>query len=230
MIYYLSLEDLQNKETLEKYIYPNMQENYYWSDDYSIEFYIQAAKCGFITTSMYYQDKFILLPEIQYEYAVLEFDKIKIPKKVKKLIDKQEYTFSINKKFNEVLNRIKNYHKDSWLNDDYITILNNIYNYNTTKENFELMSIEICDKKNNFLVAGELGYRINSNYTSLTGFTTKEKKYNNWGKLQLVLLNEYLKNNDYKYWNLGHPQLKYKIDLGAQILSREDFLQKFDIK
>lgn len=61
-----------------------MEENYYWSDDYSPEFYIEAAKSGFITTSMYFEDRFILLPEIQYEYAILDFDEIKIPRKVKK--------------------------------------------------------------------------------------------------------------------------------------------------
>jgi len=129
MIYYLTLEDLKDKNILENYIYANMNENYYWSDDYSVEFYIQAAKCGFITTSMYYEDKFILLPEIQYEYAVLDFDEIKVPKKVKKLIKEQNYTFLINNDFDKVLNNIKNYHKDSWVNDDYISILNNIRSY-----------------------------------------------------------------------------------------------------
>ncbi|WP_052502731.1 hypothetical protein [Halarcobacter anaerophilus] len=59
-----------------------MTENYYWSDDFSAQFYMKAAECGFITTSMYTQNgDFVLLPEIQFEYAVLNFDEIIINKK-----------------------------------------------------------------------------------------------------------------------------------------------------
>jgi len=89
--------------------------------------------------------------------------------------------------------------------------------------------VEIRDNSNNFLVSGEIGYKIGSIYTSLSGFTNKEKKYNNWGKLQLVLLNNYLKENGYSYWNLGHPHLQYKIDLGAKVYSRKDFLHNWYI-
>lgn len=204
-----------------------MDENYYWSDDYSCEFYIQAARAGFITTSMYHEDKFILLPEIQFEYAVLDFDEIKIPKKVKKLIKKGDFKFSINKNFDKVSNKIRNYHKDSWLTQEYIKILDNIRSYSKAIKNFELISVEIYDKNNDFLVSGELGYRVGKTYTSLTGFTSKEKKYNNWGKLQLVLLNYYLKENSYKFWNLGHPQLQYKLELGAKVYSRKEFLTRW---
>ncbi len=63
-----------------------MEENYYWSDDFSEEFYIKAAQSGFITTSMYKDGNFLLLPEIQFDYAILDFNDIKIPKKVQKLL------------------------------------------------------------------------------------------------------------------------------------------------
>jgi len=50
------------------------------------------------------------------------------------------------------------------------------------------MLIELIDKQTHRIVAGEISYAINSTYTSLTGFFTREKRYNNWDKLQLVLL------------------------------------------
>lgn len=204
-----------------------MQENYYWSDDYSPEFYIKAATCGFITTSMYTKEgDFVLLPEIQYEYALLDFDDIRINKKVKKIINEKKYIFSINNRFDEVLYNLKTYHKDSWLNSDYINILKNI-KFNKLNENFKLISVEVCEKETKRLISGEIGYKIGKTYTSLSGFTTKEKKYNNWGKLQLVLLSDYLKDNGLNIWNLGHPQLQYKIDLGAKIYNRADFLAKW---
>lgn len=205
-----------------------MEENYYWSDDFSNEFYIKAAQCGFITTSMYKNNEFFLLPEIQFDYAIMDFENIKIPKKVSKLLTEDNYIFTINEKFDEVLNKIKNYHKESWINTEYIKILKNIKNDNNKLINFKIMSIEVSEKENNLLISGEIGYQIGNTYTSLSGFTTKNKKYNNWGKLQLVLLNKFLKENNYAFWNLGHPQLLYKLDLGAKIYTREAFIKRWN--
>lgn len=225
MIYYLTLENLEDETILNDYIYSNMTENYYWSDDYSPEFYVKAAQCGFITTSMYQNDMFILLPEIQFSYAVLDFDEIIIPKKVSKLIKENKYKLSVNERFDEVLQKIKTYHKDSWMKDEYINIVNQVNKIYNQNKNFKFYSIELIEKETNLLISGEIGYQVGSTYTSLTGFTTKDKKYNNCGKLQLVLLNYYLKENNFKLWNLGHPQLQYKIDLGAKVYNRKDFLK-----
>lgn len=202
-----------------------MKENYYWSDDLSCEFYIEAAKKGFITTSMYYKEEFVLLPEIQFDYAVLHFDDIKVPRKVKKLIKENNYILDISQNLEKVLDKINAYHPNSWLTQEYINILNNIKINSSLYENFNLFSIELYEKNDKKLISGEIGYQIGSIYTSLSGFTTKNKKYNNWGKLQLVLLNDYLKSNNYKMWNLGHPQLQYKTDLGAKIYNRKEFLE-----
>ena len=218
------MKDLNNETVLNEYIYPNMEENYYWTDDFSNEFYIKAAKCGFITTSMYKKKEFLLLPEIQFDYAILDFKDIKIPNKVTKILKKNNYLFSINNHFDEVCQRIKTYHDDSWLKDEYISILKNINNSNIIHDNFDLISVEVSDLETNELISGEIGYKINNIYTSLTGFRNKEKKYNNWGKLQLILLNNYLEKEGYRFWNLGHPQLQYKIDLGAKVYNRKDFL------
>lgn len=204
-----------------------MEENYYWSDDLSNEFYIKAAQCGFITTSMYKHKEFFLLPEIQFDYAIMDFENIKIPKKVSKLLKEENYLFSINKKFDEVLEKIKAYHDESWIKDEYIKILNNIKKDNNKEIDFKLLSIEVSEKETNLLISGEIGYKIGNIYTSLSGFTTKSKRYNNWGKLQLVLLNKYLEENSYKFWNLGHPQLLYKLDLGARIYTREEFIKRW---
>lgn len=204
-----------------------MEENYYWSDDFSKEFYIESAKKGFITTSMYKNRKFFLLPEIQFDYAIMDFDNIHISKKVSKLLKSNKYIFSINQKFEEVLERIKDYHSESWMKDEYIQILKDIKTNENEKNNFKLMSIEISDNETNELISGEIGYKIGKTYTSLTGFTKREKKYNNWGNLQLVKLNFYLKENGYSFWNLGHPQLLYKINLGAKIYTRDQFLTRW---
>ena len=99
--------------------------------------------------------------------------------------------------------------------------------YKDPNINFELLSIELWDKSKTILIAGEIGYKTGSVYTSLTGFCLKDKKYNNFGKLQMVLLALYLENNDYSFWNLGHPYMQYKFDLGAISFSREEFLKRW---
>jgi len=88
-------------------------------------------------------------------------------------------------------------------------------------------------KKNNlcliicYYLAGEIGYIIGSTYTSLSGFSIKEKQYSNWGKLQMVLLSKYLDTNNFSFWNLGHPYMQYKLDMGAKVLSRIEFLERW---
>lgn len=223
-IYYLDNATISDESLVDTYIYPNMELNYYWSDDFSPDFYAKLAHAGFITTSMYdINEQLVLLPEIQFEYAVLDFENLHISKKVKKLLTQNHYRFEINMNLEEVLNRIEAYHNPSWLVQEYKTIL--LESAKNPSKNFEIMSVELYDKSK--LVAGEVGYKIGATYTSLTGFFTKKIIYNNWGKLQLVLLAKYLEENNYDFWNLGHASLQYKIDLGAKILSRSDFLVRW---
>lgn len=180
------------------------------------------AKAGFISTSMYdNEDNAILLPEIQFDYAVLHFEDLHISKKVNKLLKRNDYTFTINTKFQEVMNKINGYHEISWLSLEYQQML--LDTKQAFHENFEVVSIEL-NNSDNELISAEIGYTIGTTYTSLTGFCNREKAYNNWGKLQLVLLSQYLQTKGFDFWNLGHASLQYKIDLGAKIYSREDFL------
>jgi len=226
-IYYLKNEDITNHEILFTHIYSNMQSNYYWSDDFSEEFYVNLAYAGFICVSNYIDDKFILLPEIQFEYAVLDFKDLYISKKVKKLLKNNEYHFSINEHFEDLLSKIELYHENCWLSGKYLELIKNLKNYQNRSMPFKLLCIELTCKKTNELIAGELGYVIGSTYTSLTGFCNKSKEYNNWGTLQLVLLAQYLEQEEFSFWNLGHARMDYKLKLGAKVYSRVDFLNRW---
>ena len=64
---------------------------------------------------------------------------------------------------------------------------------------------------------------IGKTYTSLSGFSKKNKEYSNYGTAQLVLLGKYLKDNDFSLWSLGHD-IPYKRALGAEVCEREGFL------
>lgn len=227
-IYYLNKELLEDNGYFQEVICSNTQNNYYWSDDWSQEFYISLAKAGFISTSYDTKNGLVLLPELQFDYAVLDFKDLHISKNVKKLLNSNKYIFSKNTQFEKVLDSIDNLHKYNWLKDKYRKLLTSLYISNDIREDFKVMSFELVCSKTNKLVAGEVGYKTGNIYTSLSGFSLRDKEYNNFGTLQLVLLAQYLEQNGYSFWNLGHPHMEYKKKLGAKVYSRDEFLNRFN--
>ena len=77
-IYNLTYNNLRDPAYLVDVIYPHMQKNYYWSDDFSPWYYIAQAKAGFIAVTDTYEDEELLLPEIQFSYALLDFKDLHI--------------------------------------------------------------------------------------------------------------------------------------------------------
>ncbi|MFT7004338.1 MAG: Leu/Phe-tRNA-protein transferase [Sulfurimonas sp.] len=226
-IYYLTQEKLNDKIYFEKQICLDMKNSYYWSDDWSEEFYTELAIAGFISTSFDTKTGLVLLPELQYNYSILDFENLHISKKVQKLINKDNYVFSINTRFNEVLEQISSQHKYNWLKDEYLQLLKNLYT-NKKDNNFQIISIEVISRDSKELIAGEVGYIIGSIYTSLSGFSSKEKEYDNYGTLQLVLLAKFLEKKGFSFWNLGHSYMLYKKKLGCEIYERVDFLKRWN--
>ncbi|MDC0932432.1 hypothetical protein OAR97_01160 [Arcobacteraceae bacterium] len=227
-IYYITQTDIEDKDILINFIYANKDVSYYYTDIYDEDFYINLARIGFISISHTEEGKQYLLPEMQKEYAVMDFKNLHISKKVSKLLKQNHlYSFSISHNIDAVTNGINKYHPDNWMEKDYLDLLYKLKEYKHGYIDFELLSCELTCNLTNTLVAGEIGYRINSTYTSLSGFTIKNKQYNNYGKLQMTLLCQYLEKNNYSFWNMGHPYMQYKLDLGAVILNREDFLVKW---
>ncbi len=225
--YLLKPEFFHDIRYFEELIVPNTQNNYYWSDEWSESFYVTLAKLGFISTTYDTPEGLVLLPELQFEYGVLDFENLHISKKVQQLLKKKEYVFSINSRFNEVLESFEKYHKYNWLKGEYRELLECLYKHNEKHENFRVISVELVCFQSQKLVAGEVGYVIGSTYTSLSGFSLKSKPYNNCGTLQLVLLAQYLQKERFSFWNLGHPHMEYKQRLGCTVLSREKFLQRW---
>lgn len=232
-IYHLSLDDLLDHHLLYYGIYQNTLFHLYWSDDWSEDFYIESAYAGFISTCMNIDGSDTLLPEIQTHYAALDWDNLVITKKVKNIIESpaflnNEFYIRFNGSLDDTINKISNYHKGNWLIEKYAELLHKLMGYNDKKRDFHIVTVELCCASDNEIIAGEIGYVIGATYTSLTGFCDRNnKKHNNYGKLQLVLLAKTLQHHGYHFWNLGHPYMNYKVELGARIICRKDFLQKW---
>ena len=219
---YIAYEDVIMPLVLEKLIYPNMNKNYYWSDDFSAENYVALAKAGFISVTEKHQGEELLIPEIQYTYALLDFKDLHISKKVQKLLNKKFFVLDISNDLDEVFEAINTLHKNSWLSSKYLNMLKEVQKLDSS---VKVKSVTL--REDGKVIAGEIGYVIGKTYTSLSGFSNKEKSYSNYGTVQLVLLSEYLENNGFDFWNLGHPYMDYKIALGAKVYTRKDFLKRW---
>jgi len=225
-IYKLTVQMLEDESYFQEILCKNMKNNYYWSENWSDNFYIKLAKKGFISTSYDTKDGLVLLPELQYAYSILDFKNLHISKKVKTLMRSDDHGLCFNTRFDEVITRFAQQHKHNWLKDNYAKLMNSLYKNKEKYKNFKVTSIELISKKNNELIAGEIGYSIGKVYTSLSGFSSKEKRYNNHGTLQLVLLAKHLQEKGFDFWNLGHPHMTYKQKLGSITYTRQEFLNR----
>jgi Leu/Phe-tRNA-protein transferase len=93
---------------------------------------------------------------------------------------------------------------------------------------FALHAVELWSRRDDDLVAGELGYTLGRTYTSLSGFCSPDdSRWRHFGTLQMVRLAEWLRDGDFAFWNLGHPHMEYKQAIGARWVQREHFLGRW---
>jgi len=221
-IHHLPYEYLNDSRLLNDLIYSNMIKNYYWSTDFSPAYYIAQAKAGFIAVTDHYEEEELLLPEIQFSYALLDFKDLHVSKKVQKLIQRNHLQIEITNNLDEVAEKINISHRNCWLTPRY---LNTLKETQGMDEDFQTIAVMLREKGEP--VAGELGYIIGRTYTSLSGFSSREKAYNHYGTAQLVLLAKYLEKENFDFWNLGQPYMPYKLSLGAKIYDRHTFLKRW---
>ncbi len=219
-IYPLTYEDVTNPSILLTRIYPDMERNYYWSEDFSAAFYIAQAKAGFIAVTDIYEGRELLLPEIQFSYALLHFENLHISKKVKKLLRKKNLKLQFTSDIHPIAENIRAHHKRCWLTERYEQTL---LQTQDIQEDFQILGCYI--EEDGEMAAGEIGYIIGNTYTSLSGFSSREKRFKNYGTAQLVLLAHYLQENGFAFWNLGQSYMPYKFALGAKQYERGDFLK-----
>ncbi|MDC7221007.1 MAG: GNAT family N-acetyltransferase [Spirochaetales bacterium] len=229
---YISPEILSRNGYLEETVYPAQDINYYWSDRWDPAFYIHLARAGFITVAMDHEQLGpLLLPELQTEYAVLDWKNLHISQHVQKIINRgsledQGFVLAVGNDPVRVVPAIREqFGEDNWLTKDYEKMLYSLCFFPCEESYFRLRVVELYEQGE--LVAGEIGYTMGKVYTSLTGFSSREREHRNRGTLQLVLLARYLKKEGYAFWNLGHPFMEYKTRIGAKIISRNNFIERW---
>ena len=216
-------EDLKSRRILD-FIHHDGRSHFYWTRDWSASLYSRLAYEGLISTS-YETEKgeIVLLPEMQRAYAVLDWDNLHISRHIKKMIRKEAGPrLTVNKNYPGVIKSIQEYHDPCWLTAEYISILDQLHR--AEEDGCRVLSVELWDH-NDRLVAGEVGYQIGAVYTSLSGFCRRHSGGKNYGTCQMVMLAQKMFQHGMHFWNMGHPDMPYKIRLGAKVLEREDFLK-----
>ncbi len=191
-------------------------EEFCFSFDFSPEFIDRLCYCGYLPmATMITSEIEILLLKLHEKRCILRFKNLHIPKNIKRYCDDLE--FSVDSDLTGVIDGIKKKRfYDCWL---YPNILSSFYGlHNQDKFRTKIHSIEITHKGR--LVAGEVGYSVGAVYTSLSGFYDK----NGSGKVQLMALSKFLESREFAFWDLGMA-MDYKLDLGAETIEREVFLE-----
>lgn len=218
---HLSYQDLRNPLLLQAR-YADMGEDYYWSEDFSPEFYIAQAQAGFIAVTEQRKGRELLLPELQRSYAVLDFNNLHISRHAQRIIRRDAPTLYVGLSLRTVATRIQRYHKHSWLSARYLETLEAI---NAHKNDMHVVSVLLYHRGE--ISAGEIGYILGRTYTSLSGFSSRHPDLRHHGTAQLVLLGQWLKHHQFALWNLGQPYMPYKFALGAREHSRHAFLRQW---
>lgn len=228
-ILYLSPEHL-TPDILLKYIYPNGDQELYWSDCWTDTFYVDLARAGFITIAD--RDHSVLIVEMHKNYSVLDWSDLHVSRHVGKMVrtgrlGDGEIYLTVDKNVEAVIKGIvKAYGDTCWLIKPYEEMLKSLEAL--TGNEFSFVSIQVRCGKQNALLGGELGYTIGATYTSLSGFLDRGNPIsNNMGTVQLVAFGRLLEQCGYRFWNLGQPQMQYKTNLGAKTTPRLTFLQRF---
>ena len=152
--------------------------------------------------------------------AVLEFSDLHIPKSLKRVWKKNEYTFTIDKSFRRVVescSRVKRARESgTWITADFIE------SYTKFHRAGDAHSVEVWDSSDE-LVGGLYGVDTGGVFCGESMFFIKP----NASKLALLFLVEHLKNRGATWLDVQVMTPHFE-SFGAKEISREAFLNKLE--
>jgi Leu/Phe-tRNA-protein transferase len=158
-----------------------------------------------------------LMPKLHLERCALDPGQVRITRTARR--ESGRYALSVSSSFPEVLAACVETHGEGWLRPPLVECFLGLAARGEVG-GARLLSFEL--REEGHLVAGEIGALVGSCYTSWSGF----KRRSGAGTVQLMALARALERAGVGLWDLGMP-LAYKLELGAELLSRADFLARF---
>ncbi|MDR0732027.1 MAG: leucyl-tRNA--protein transferase [Treponema sp.] len=217
--------------------------------DFSPPFIARLMAAGFLVMSIVPEDDppgdVVLLPEMHLERSVLFFDELHERRSVKRLIPRYELRVDgLGPEtgpgtdpgtgpyrgpgrgddgpflFDTVLERCAQVHGEDWLTPALRRGFHALRKAQTPDSGPRMAAFGLY--REGRLVAGEFGVAAGKVYTSYSGY----KDENSAGTVQLILTGRLLRDWGFAFWDLGMV-LPYKEELGARILGRREFLDRF---
>lgn len=230
-IYNILPEHLE-PQVLEQVIYPTLELECFWTDDWSPQMFRRFLLAGFLTISAPLPDRApVLLAQLHTEYSMLDWPNLHLSRKVKRLVRRGTLKErGAHLRFTPNVNAVcagirRSYGDRTWLTPRYAQLL--AAASSEFPVSIQPLATELRDGEGR-LLGGEIGYTIGAVYTSLSGFLDREAPaVNHYGKAQLATLARVLHQCGYAFWNLGEPTLEYKVDLGAIRTPRPEFLRRW---
>ncbi len=217
-------------------IWPDLDNSWYWTDNWEPSFYVELVHAGFITICTDHPlAGFVLLPQMHEASAVLDWQDLHCPRSLRRalasgLCERLGLSLRISTRLAPTLDALERcWAEESWLHPPYRTLMEMLERDNCFEQpSFLPVGVELHAEGCEIPVAGELGYVTGSVYTSLSGFMHPDRsRWNNTGKIQLLALGSLLCRSGFDFWNLGQPQMQYKKDLGAKVTPRPQFIERW---
>ncbi|WP_269539084.1 hypothetical protein [Cerasicoccus fimbriatus] len=231
-IYQILPEYLQ-PPILQSAIYPNMELESFWTNDWSAENFAAMARAGFLTISCPPRHQApVLIAQLHQQYSKLEWPELRVDKKVARLVRRgdlaeQGVHLRISSNPRPVCQGIRRaYGDEGWLIPRYAKLMLDLST--GAIPGCQTVATELWRESDGRLIGGEMGYLCGAVYTSLTGFLDRSAPgVRNYGKVQLIALGLVLQQCGYQFWNLGQSIQQYKKDLGACVTPRPEFLGRW---
>eukprot|EP00039_Didymoeca_costata_P011533 m.162483 g.162483 ORF g.162483 m.162483 type:complete len:370 (+) comp15205_c0_seq2:273-1382(+) len=218
--YLENIPDMEKK--IEQGLERKLRGDFCWSLTFTPAFFDRLLFEGFLPICTDVSDQgevHVLLPKWHVERCVLnQMSDLHYSKKVRRRAGR--YTLTVNTDINQVLRGVIGQHGENWFYKPIRQILRALHQ-KSSKHHCRTFTFE-CWNEDNKLVAGDVGIVCGGIYTSLSGFYTEDGS----GTIQICAMVKLLARWGFSFVDLGQ-HLDYKIKLGATMLPRSQFLQKF---
>jgi Leu/Phe-tRNA-protein transferase len=221
--------------------------------DWDPLFIVRLMKAGFLVMSaamvdvdetgkLFFRD--LVLPKLHLIRSALFFPALHVKRSVKSRLSRYELRFDTD--FETIVNKCLETHGDEWLTRSLVKTLfllreqagvENAAKQSAKPPSTAIQPVQIPSAlvpadlprpvsfslyRDGELKAGEFGVICGRVYTSYSGYRTED----NAGTVQMILMARLLEKAGFAFLDFGMP-LDYKIDLGAQNISPDEFVRLF---
>jgi len=205
------------------------------AEGFDPEFTAKLMEAGFLVMSVNIGEKkphYIMLPKLHLERSALFFENLHIKKSIRRFLDR--YELLADTEFDRIIDRCVEKHDSDWLSPPLVGCIKKIRLSALKNASFNggvkaalepvpyAYPASFALYRDGKLAAGEFGVVCGKVYTSYSGFYEED----NAGTVQMILTARYLQEHGFSFYDFGMP-MDYKTDLGAEVISPQEFVRLF---